>query len=46
MHSLRVTDLFVAGKRILNDGAFVDVDEEAVYAHAREQAQRLWDRLG
>jgi len=46
VHSLRVTDLFVAGKRVLSDGAFVDVDEEAVYAHAREQAQRLWDRLG
>jgi putative selenium metabolism protein SsnA len=46
VHSLRVTDLLVAGKRVLSNGAFVDVDEEAVYAHAREQAQRLWDRLG
>ena len=46
VHNLRVTDLFVAGERILSDGAFVDVDEEAVYANAREQAQRLWDRLG
>ena len=46
VHGLRVTDLLVAGKRILSDGAFVDVDENAVYAHAREQAQRLWDRLG
>ncbi len=46
VHSLRVADLFVAGRAILRDGAFVDVDEEAVYAHAREQADRLWDRLG
>ena len=46
VHSLRVTDLFVAGRRVLSDGAFVDVDEEAVYAHAREQAQQLWNRLG
>lgn len=45
VHSLRVADLFVAGRAILRDGAFVDVDEEAVYAHAREQAERLWDRL-
>ena len=46
VHNLRVTDLLVAGECILSDGAFVDVDEEAVYANAREQAQRLWDRLG
>jgi putative selenium metabolism protein SsnA len=46
VHSLRVTDLLVAGKRVLSDGALVDVDEDAVYAHAREQAQRLWHRLG
>ena len=46
VHSLRVADLFVAGRPILRDGAFVDVDEEAVYAHAREQAERLWRRLG
>ncbi len=46
VHSLRVADLFVAGRAILRDGAFVDVDEEAVYAHAREQAERLWSRLG
>jgi putative selenium metabolism protein SsnA len=46
VHSLRVTDLFAAGKTILNDGTFVAVDEEAVYAHAREQAERLWGRLG
>jgi putative selenium metabolism protein SsnA len=46
VHSLRVTDLLVAGRHVLSNGTFVDVDEEAVYAHAREQAQRLWGRLG
>ena len=46
VHSLRVTDTFVAGRQILRDGRFVDLDEEAVYAHAREQAASLWKRLG
>ncbi len=46
VHALRVADLFVDGRAILRDGAFVDVDGEAVYAHAREQAERLWRRLG
>ncbi len=46
VHSLRVADLFVAGRPVLRDGAFVDIDEEAVYAHARAQADRLWGRLG
>lgn len=46
VHSLRVTDSFVAGRQILRDSRFVDLDEEAVYAHAREQAASLWKRLG
>ena len=46
VHSLRVADLFVAGRPILRAGTFVDVDEEAAYACAREQAARLWGRLG
>lgn len=46
VHALRAADLFVDGRAILRDGAFVDVDGEAVYAHAREQAERLWRRLG
>ncbi len=45
VHTVRVTDSFVAGRPVLRDGAFVDVDEEAVYAHAREQASALWRRL-
>ena len=46
VHSMRVTDSFVAGRPILRDSCFVDLDEEAIYAHAREQAASLWKRLG
>jgi putative selenium metabolism protein SsnA len=46
VHSLRVTDLFVAGRPVLRDGAFVDLDEKATYAAARERASGLWRRLG
>jgi putative selenium metabolism protein SsnA len=46
VHSLRVADSFVAGRPILKDGAFVGLDEEAIYAHAREQAASLWRRVG
>ena len=45
VHSLRVSDSFVGGRPILRDGQFVALDEEAVYAHAREQAASLWKRL-
>ncbi len=46
VHSLRVSDSFVAGRPILRSGQFVDLDEEAVYAQARDQASKLWNRLG
>ena len=46
VHGLRVTDLFVAGRPILRDGGFVDLDERGIYARAREQASALWNRLG
>ena len=46
VHSLRVTDLFVAGRPVLRDGGFVDLDEPGIYARAREQASALWNRLG
>ena len=45
VHTLRVSDLLVAGRPILRDRAFVDLDEEAVYADARQAAQRLWSRI-
>jgi len=46
VHSLQVSDSFVAGRPVLRNGQFVDLDEEAIYAHAREQAASLWTRLG
>ena len=45
VHSLRVSGLFVAGRQILADGSFVEIDESQVYAKACEQARRLWDRI-
>ncbi|MDD5264991.1 MAG: putative aminohydrolase SsnA [Candidatus Bipolaricaulis sp.] len=45
VHALRVTDLFVSGRPILRNGAFVELDEREEYAHAREEAQRLWKRI-
>ena len=45
VHTLRVSDLFVAGQPILRDGRFLNLDEEATYAHAREQAKALWERI-
>ncbi len=46
VHTMRVSDSFVAGRPILRDNQFVDLDEEAIYAHAREQAASLWKRMG
>ena len=46
VHSLRVSDLLVAGRPILRGGTFVDLDEEAEYAQAREEAAKLWRRIG
>lgn len=45
VHALRVSDLFVAGRLILSEGRFLNLDEETTYAHAREQANKLWKRL-
>lgn len=43
VHTLLVSDLFVNGRPILRDGRFLDLDEEGIYAHAREQAAKLWE---
>ncbi|MDD5645977.1 MAG: amidohydrolase family protein, partial [Candidatus Bipolaricaulis sp.] len=45
VHAFRVHDLYVAGRPILRGGAFVDIDEQAEYARAREEAGRLWKRI-
>ncbi len=46
VHRLPVSDLFVGGVQILKDGDFPDVDEEQIYAHAREQAKKIWSKVG
>jgi len=45
VHALRVSDLFVAGRPVLREGRFVDLDEQAELAHAREAAASLWARI-
>ena len=45
VHTLRVSDLYVAGRPILRGGRFTDIDESAVYAASREDAERLWRRI-
>jgi len=45
VHTCRVSDLIVAGRPVLRDGCFVEIDEEAVYARAREEAKALWERI-
>ena len=42
-NALHVSDLFVAGREIIGGGEFSEIDRGAVYAHAREQAARLWN---
>jgi putative selenium metabolism protein SsnA len=46
VHSLRVTDLMVAGRWVLRDGRFAELDEDAIYARGREQAETLWRAIG
>ena len=40
-----VVDMEVDGRAVLRDGVCVNVDEERIYARAREAAARLWSRL-
>ncbi len=46
LHRLRVIDSFVGGRPILREGAFVSLEEEALYAEARSVAASLWKRIG
>jgi putative selenium metabolism protein SsnA len=41
----RVRDVVVDGHVVVRDGVCLNVDEERVYARAREVAQKLWSRL-
>ncbi|UCF10243.1 MAG: amidohydrolase family protein, partial [Candidatus Bipolaricaulota bacterium] len=45
-HTLRVRDVMIAGRWVLRDGEFVDLDEERIYAHGREAADALWRKIG
>jgi putative selenium metabolism protein SsnA len=45
LRAARVTDVVVAGKLVMRDGVCVNVDEERIYARAREVAATLWRRL-
>jgi len=44
-HDMRVSDLIVSGRSVIKDGHFTNLDEDALYAHAREQAAALWARI-
>ena len=41
----RVRDVVVDGHVVVRDGVCVNVDEERIYARAREVAAQLWSRL-
>jgi putative selenium metabolism protein SsnA len=41
----RVVEMVVAGGPVIQGGVCVNVDEERIYARAREVAARLWSRL-
>jgi len=45
VHSLRAYDVWVDGRDVLREGAFVDIDEERTYARSRNVAASLWKRL-
>jgi phosphotransferase system IIA component len=40
-----VAEVVVDGKRVVAGGELVNDDLEAIRAHAREQAARLWSRM-
>lgn len=45
LRAARARDLVVDGHVVMRDGACLNVDEERIYARAREAATRLWSRL-
>src|SRR6185436_6623362 len=40
-----VRHVLVGGELVVKDGASTKIDEEAVYAKAREEAAKLWKRM-
>lgn len=45
LRAARVRDVVVDGHVVVRDGVCTNVDEERIYARAREAAARLWSRL-
>ena len=45
VHDLHVSDLIVAGRSVIRDAHFANLDEDAVYAQARKEATALWARI-
>ena len=45
VHDLHVSDLIVAGRSVIRDAHFANLDEDGVYAQAREEATALWARI-
>lgn len=46
VHDLRASDLWVAGRPVLRDGRFTNLDAQEIYERARATARRLWARIG
>ena len=45
VHDMHVSDLIVSGRSVIRDGRFTNLDENALYAEAREIAAQLWARI-
>jgi len=45
VHDLRVSDLWVAGRPVLRNGGFLDLDADEIYEASRATAGRLWARI-
>jgi len=44
VHDLHVSDLVVAGRSVIKDGYFANIDENKTYSESREVAAKLWGR--
>lgn len=45
VHDLRVSDLWVAGRPVLRDGGFFDLNADEIYEASRATAKRLWAHI-
>jgi len=44
VHDLHVSDLVVAGRSVIKDGHFANIDENKTYSESREVAAKMWGR--